>query len=71
MELLGGEALFAEMVAGLGAALLVGNAVAGFRHKRGLMPKDQEGAFRPGRAVFLASVGALMVIWGVATFVSL
>lgn len=71
MELLGGEALFAEMVAGLGAALLLGNAVAGYRHRKGLMPKDQEGAFRPGRAVFLGSVGLLMLLWGVATFVSL
>ncbi len=71
MELLGGGALFAEMVAGLGAALVLGNGVAAYRHKRGLMPKDVEGRFRPGRAIFLSVVGALMVFWGVATFVSL
>ena len=70
MELLGGEALFAEMVAGLGAALLLGNLVAGYRHRKGQMPKGQEGDFRPGRAIFLGSVGSLMLLWGIATFVS-
>lgn len=71
MDILGDGAFFAEMISGLGAALVLGNGVATYRHRRGLMPKGAEGRFRPGRAIFLSVVGSLMVFWGIATFVSL
>jgi len=60
--------LFPELVVGLGLALLVGNGLAWWKHRRGETPKGVEGAvYRPGRARFLAIVGLLMTIWGAVT----
>lgn len=66
-EILGLDALFAEMVLGLGLALVIGNGLAWWKHRRGERPKEVEGQFRPGRVVFLTSVGALMAVWGAAS----
>ena len=69
-DILGLDTLVAEMIAGLGLALLVGNFLAWRKHHRGEMPKGVEGAYRPGRVRFLLVVGLLMTIWGVASLIT-
>jgi len=62
------ESLFPQLVLALGLALLVGNGLAWWRHRRGESPRGVENAqFRPGRVVFLSVVGILLTIWGAAT----
>lgn len=63
-DLLGLDDIFAELVLGLGLALLIGNGLAWFKHRRGERPAGVEGEFRPGRVWFLATVGILMTVWG-------
>lgn len=66
-DILGLDAIFAEMVLGLGLALIIGNGLAWYRHRRGGKPKGVEGEFRRGRVIFLLTVGALMALWGAAS----
>lgn len=62
------ERLFPQLVLAIGLALLVGNGLAWWRHRRGESPRGVENAqFRPGRVVFLSVVGILLTIWGAAT----
>jgi uncharacterized iron-regulated membrane protein len=57
--------LLPELVLGLGLALLVGNGLAWWKHRRGETPVGVEDAqYRRGRVVFLVVVGALMTTWG-------
>lgn len=63
-ELLGLDDIFAELVLGLGLAILVGNGLAWYRHRQGEKPQGVEGEFRQGRVVFLMVVGVLMTVWG-------
>ena len=63
-ELLGLDALFAEMILGIGLALLLGNGFAWWKHSRGERPEGTDGAFRGGRVAFLMLVGLLMAAWG-------
>ena len=63
-DILGLDAIFAEMVLGLGLALIIGNGLAWYKHSRGTRPKGVEGEFRRGRVMFLMTVGALMALWG-------
>ena len=66
-DVLGLDAIFAEMVLGLGLALVIGNGLAWWRFRHGDQPKGVEGEFRPGRVYFLMTVGVLMAIWGAAS----
>lgn len=66
-DILGLDAIFSEMVLGLGLALLIGNGLAWFKAARGDKPKGVEGEFRRGRVVFLLVVGLLMATWGAAS----
>lgn len=66
-DILGLDAIFAEMVLGLGLALVIGNGLAWYRHRRGDKPKGVEGEFRRGRVIFLLTVGVLMALWGAAS----
>ena len=68
IELLGLDSLFAEMITGIGIALIVGNGYAWFRHSQGRDPDDAEGAFRAGRVLMV--VGLLMTTWGVASLIA-
>ena len=70
IDILGIDTLFAEMVTGLGLALLVGNFLAWRKHRKGENPRGVEGEFRQGRVVFLLAIGFLMTIWGVASMLS-
>ena len=70
VELLGLDSLFAEMITGIGIALIVGNGYAWIRHAQGRDPEDAEGTFRAGRVGFLMVVGLLMTTWGVASLVA-
>lgn len=64
MDVLGLDEIFAELVLGLGLALIVGNGLALYRHRRGERPDGVEGEFRSGRVAFLLVVGVLMATWG-------
>ena len=63
-DILGLDAIFAEMVLGLGLALIIGNGLAWYRNSRGDRPRGVEGEFRRGRVIFLSTVGVLMALWG-------
>jgi len=59
------ENLLPELVIGLGLALLIGNGLAWWNHRRGKAPKGVENPqFRGGRVAFLMVVGVLMTAWG-------
>jgi hypothetical protein len=66
-DILGLDDLFAELVLGLGLAILVGNAFAYFKHRKGERPPGAEGEFRPGRVAFFLTVGVLITTWGVVS----
>lgn len=67
IEVLGLDDVFAEMVLGLGLALLIGNGLAWWKFRQGENPKGVEGEFRAGRVRFLMVVGVLMTVWGAAS----
>ena len=69
-DILGLDTLVAEMIIGVGLALLVGNTLAWRKHRQGEIPKGVEGSYRPGRVRFLLVVGLLMTIWGVASLIT-
>ncbi len=65
------ENLFPELVLALGLALLIGNGLAWWKHRRGEAPKGVENAqYRPGRVIFLMAVGVLLALWGGATLLT-
>ncbi len=64
-DILDFENLLPELIAGLGLALLVGNGLAWWRHRRGMAPRGLENPqYRAGRVAFLLVVGVLMTTWG-------
>lgn len=67
MDFLGIDTLFAELILGLGLALVVGNGYAMYQHSQGKRPDVEEALFRPGRARWLLVVGVLMTVWGAAS----
>jgi hypothetical protein len=66
-DILGLDSLFAELILGIGAAILIGNGIAWIQQRRGRRPRGVGGDYRPGRAIFLSVIGLLMVVWGVAS----
>lgn len=66
LEILGLDSLFAEMILGIGVALVGGNLFALWKHRRGERPKgvEEDAPFRTGRVIFLAVVGTIMAVWG-------
>jgi hypothetical protein len=69
-EILGLDSIFAEMITGLGLALVVGNGYAWWKHRRGAGPPGTRGEFRPGRVAFLMGVGVIIAVWGLASIVT-
>lgn len=69
-EILGLDILATQMILAIGLALVAGNSWAVVRHLKGRPPPGQRGDFRPRRAAFFITIGALMVIWGLASWLS-
>jgi hypothetical protein len=69
-DILGLDSLVAQMVLGLGAALVLGNGFAWFKERRGERPAGETGQFHRGRAAFLMVVGVLMVAWGLGSLLA-
>ncbi len=69
-EILGLDILATQMILAVGLALVAGNSWAAIRHLRGRPPPQARGPFRPRRVAFFITVGALMVIWSLASLLS-
>lgn len=62
------EALLPELVIALGLAMLIGNGLAWWKHRRGDVPDEVESAaYRPARVAFFVIVGVVMTAWGAAS----
>ena len=63
MDILGLDSLFAEMLLGVGLAMLIGNGFAWWKHRRDETPDFEGAEFRPGRVVFLGGIGLVIAVW--------
>lgn len=62
------ENLLPEMIVALGLALVIGNGLAWWKHRKGELPKGVDDAqYRPGRVAFLSVVGLVLAVWGAVT----
>ena len=68
-DALGLDDLLAQFVLALGAAMVLGNGAAIWMHRTGRTPKKAEGEFRAVRAWWLLGVGAVILVWGIASLV--
>lgn len=66
-ELLGLDSFVAQMILGIGAALVLGNGFAFYKNRYGERPQGAVGEFRRGRALFLILVGVVIAAWGIAS----
>ncbi|MEX1207048.1 MAG: hypothetical protein WEE36_00365 [Acidimicrobiia bacterium] len=70
MDIFDLDSLLAQLILGLGAALVIGNGFALVQAKRGVKPKGAEGDLRRGRAWFLLAVGLVIAIWGATSLLA-
>lgn len=62
------ENLLPELIVGLGLALIIGNGLAWWKHRRGEEPKGvADATYRAGRVAFLMIVGVVMTVWGLVS----
>lgn len=64
------DALLAQIVLALGAALVLGNGYALFMERRGVKPANASGEIHRGRAWFLIGIGSLIGLWGLASLIT-
>ena len=69
-EILNLDLLIEQLALALGLAMVIGNAYAIYKNRKGQKPKDEEGEFRPGRAYWLLGVGLLIAAWGAVSLFS-
>lgn len=60
--------ILAEIIMGLGAALVIGTLLAMFRPRFG--PDGREVVTAKGRAIINVMIGLLVFAWGLASFVT-
>lgn len=65
-DILGLDALLAQLMLALGLAMVIGNGLAMWRNARGRPPAGRQGRYRPGRAWFLLATGAVISLWAAA-----
>jgi len=60
--------LLPQLIFALGLALLIGNGLAWWKHRKGQTPEGVDMAlYRPGRVRFLMVIGVILTIWGGVT----
>lgn len=69
MDLFDINTLFPQLVLALGAALVGGNGLALWHHRRGRR-HEELGELRVGRARWLIVVGTIMAGWGLASLLT-
>jgi hypothetical protein len=58
------DQLLPQMLLAVGLAMIVGSALAWFKHRSGGTPKGVGDAqFRPGRTVWMMVVGTILSLW--------
>lgn len=70
MDIFDLDSLLAQLILGLGAALVIGNGFALVQARRGVKPKYAEGDLRRGRAWFLLAVGLVIAVWGATSLIA-
>lgn len=70
MDILGLDSLFAEMLLGVGLAMVLGNGFAWWKHRRNETPDFEGAEFRPGRVIFLGSIGLFIAAWAAVTLLT-
>ncbi|HSJ29552.1 MAG TPA: hypothetical protein VLB67_15195, partial [Acidimicrobiia bacterium] len=72
LDFIGVDTLLAELTVALGLGVLIGNALAFYKARRGEKPAgvDPSAEFRPSRALFLMAAGALVATWGIASIIA-
>jgi hypothetical protein len=70
VDVLGLNTLLAQLIIAIGLAMVLGNAYAIYKHRKGEGPRGAHGEFRPARAYWLLAVGAVITIWGAASVLS-
>lgn len=58
------QSLLPQLILAFGLALIIGNGLAWWKHRKGETPSAVEGAvFRPGRVAWLITVGVVLTVW--------
>jgi hypothetical protein len=70
VDVLGLDSLLAQFILALGAAMVLGNGYAIYKHRKGEGPEGEAGSFRPARAWWLLAVGAVITVWGAASLLT-